>query len=185
MVSINFYYAKVDDSLSSDAALNLLAKIANTTPKHVEQLTLPLLFSSLPDAAPPRTADAERNKNWRVLGHLTRLCLQAALFETLVIRLSAKLDLLVAALASTDDAEINVAYIHAILHTLAQVLSKKVERKDPDVSKYVDRLLPHLFRHFIASATASEDGEAVLGDVRLVKVAADIITQVLQTANAQ
>lgn len=111
--------------------------------------------------------------------------MQPALFETLVIRLSTKVDLVVSSTVETSDAEPGVAYIHAILHTLANVITKKVAKSDPDVPKYVDRLLPHLFNHFISSACTDGGGSNAIDDARLINVVAEIVTQVLQTASAQ
>lgn len=88
-------------------------------------------------------------------------------------------------LCENEDAEVGVAYVHAMLHTLAQVVSKKVEKKDPDVPKYVDRLLPHLLGLFISSVTTDGNQRGVADDARVIGVAAEIITFILQTATAQ
>ncbi|THH00606.1 hypothetical protein EW026_g1943 [Hermanssonia centrifuga] len=51
----------------SDAIINLLTNISSSAPRHVSQTTLPLLFNSLPDRAPPREAEPDRLKYWRTL----------------------------------------------------------------------------------------------------------------------
>ena len=88
-------------STSSDVSLDLLCTISSVAPSHVSDNTLPLLFSALPDRAPPRDAEAERIRYWRTLASLKKLCTQPDLFETLVVRLSTKLDLLCSPSAQT------------------------------------------------------------------------------------
>ncbi|KIP04531.1 hypothetical protein PHLGIDRAFT_191607 [Phlebiopsis gigantea 11061_1 CR5-6] len=173
----------------SDAILSLLASVSAIAPRHVSETTLPLLFTSLPDIAPPRTAESERLKYWTTLSFLKRLCIQPDLFEMLVIRLSTKLDLICVPSGTTlqdvPDPEPVAAYAHSILRTLADAVAKKVELDHPDVPKYVDRLLPCLFNLHMYSALVSNGDYLVATDPRLVSVSAEIVTLVLQTAAAQ
>ncbi|KAF9221464.1 ARM repeat-containing protein [Gyrodon lividus] len=179
--------------------LSLLSSIATTAPHHLVTQTLPPLFAALPDCPPPRDALSERAAYWRALCALSTLCVQPTLFETLVVRLTAKLDLLClpspsvsaaqgvssTALAEIEEAESTAAYAHAILAALANTLSTKVFKPepDPDVPKYVDRLLPHLFRLFLAAAITS--GQCVLSGARLLHVGARIVTLVVQTLSIE
>jgi len=169
----------------SDSILHLLTTITSIAPRHVAEQTLPLLFKSLPDAAPPRTAAGERGKCWRTLSALQTLCVQSELFENLVIRLTTKLDLI--CLPSTwqptaaSDIELDAAYAHAVLKTLSQTLAVKVQRKDPDVVKYIDRLVPHIFNLFISSTFLSNERPVMTTDPRLLQVAGEIITLVVQS----
>lgn len=107
----------------------------------------------------------------------------------LVVRLSTKLDLICVPgskiAEDTDDYEPTAAYAHSILRTLADAVAKKVELNHPDVSKYVDRLLPRLFNLHIYSALVSDGDYLVATDPRLISVSAEIISLVLQTASAQ
>ncbi|TFY64928.1 hypothetical protein EVJ58_g2311 [Rhodofomes roseus] len=174
----------------SDSALDLLTTISASAPRHVSETTLPLLFSSLPDRAPPRDAQSERLKYWRTLASLTRLCKQPDLFETLVVRLLTKLDLICVPPPTTADAagmdtEPSAAYAHSILRTIVDVLSAKVELGHADVIKYIDRLVPRLYHLFIYSALMSNGTYLVATDPRLVSVASQIITLVVQTLSAQ
>ena len=157
-------------------------------PSHVSDNTLPLLFTSLPDRAPPRDAEADRIKYWRTLASLKKLCTQPDLFETLVVRLSTKLDLLCVPSGSetsaTEDLEPAAAYAHSILKTLADVLATKIELGHTDVVKYVDRLVPRLYNLFVYSALEAETREVVATDPRLLAVAAQIVTLVTQTLSA-
>ncbi|KAI0352164.1 ARM repeat-containing protein [Trametes cingulata] len=180
-----------EESEISDAALDLLSTISAFAPAHVSGNTLPLLFASLPDRAPPREAEAERIRYWRTLAYLKKLCTQPDLFETLVVRLSTKLDLLCVPAASTDDQSSNetdlepaAAYAHSILKTLADVLSAKIDLGHADVVKYIDRLVPRLYNLFIYSALLAEDTPMVATDPRLLAVTAQIITLVTQTLSA-
>lgn len=171
----------------SDDALDFLIAIAEQNPKPIEETTLPLLFSSLPDRAPPRAAHAERAKYWRILRWLTKLCLPAPLFETLVVRLSTKLDIICAPLSGVEDPdpEPRAAYAHSILKTLVKVLDIKIVAKHPDVSKYIDRLLPRLFNLFIYLATSEKERGRIDADPRLLDVAGQIITLIVQSVPAE
>lgn len=166
-----------------------MTAVSSTAPRHVSETTLPLLFSALPDQAPPRSAEAERLKYWTTLAFLKRLCTQAALFEMLDVRLLAKLDLICRPRSETAsepvDHEPTAAYAHSVLRTLADALAKKVELGHPDVPKYVDHLLPKLYNLHIYSALVSDGDYLVATDPRLVSVSAEIISLVLQTASAE
>lgn len=162
--------------------LDLLTCISAATPKYVQELTLPILFRSLPDDAPGRTAEKERVRTWQVLAALKTLCLQQALFETLVIRLLAKLDLVCLA-TDAQDREARAAYTHSMLHTLFVALDVKAKRGDADVAKYAERLLPQLFNLFIGAALEVEGSAAT--EPRLIGVAARITTLVVQTVSEE
>lgn len=168
----------------STDALALLSAIAGIAPHHLSSQTLPTLFSFLPDVTPSRDATAQRAFYWRALSSLSALCVQPQLFEILVIRLIAKLDLL-CAISPTRiiDQESTSAYAHAILTALANTLDVKVSSKDVDVPKYAEQLLPHMFRLYLDAALASSEVVAVAADLRLLQVGARIIRLVSQTLN--
>ncbi|TRM60732.1 RNAPII transcription regulator C-terminal-domain-containing protein [Schizophyllum amplum] len=170
-----------EEDESGEEVLALLAKISENTPRHVEEQLLPVLFAALPDRAPGRDANTERVQVFRVLVALKALCRQPVLFGTLVSRLTTKLDLVCTAPVAADGIELAVAYAHALLRTLSQTLSAKIEAKHVDVAKYIDRLVPLLFNLFIFSALS---GLVVGTDARLVDVAGDIITMVVQALSA-
>ncbi|KAI0794485.1 ARM repeat-containing protein [Fomes fomentarius] len=185
-----------DETDISHASLDLLCTISSIAPSHVSGNTLPLLFASLPDRAPPREAEAERIKYWRTLASLKKLCTQPDLFETLVVRLSTKLDLLClpsatptpsdlepnkATAEAAEDLEPAAAYAHSLLKTLADVLQAKIELGHTDVAKYIDRLVPRLYNLFIYTGLHAETRVMVATDPRLLAVAAQIITLVTQT----
>ncbi|KXN92954.1 hypothetical protein AN958_08928, partial [Leucoagaricus sp. SymC.cos] len=189
---------ELDDA--SDAVLEVLSAVAKVNPRPVEAQTLPLLFSSLPDTPPARNDIPARVKILNVLSALETLCVDAQLFETLIIRLTTKLDLIcvpnVTSLpslsATEEEVELHAAYAHWILTTLAKTLKKKVDRDDPDVPKYIERLVSRLFNLFVFAALAvSEDrgGEekdewrkrvAVATDPRLIKKTGEIVALVVQ-----
>lgn len=172
----------------SDDALDLLKTISTIAPGHVSQNTLPLLFSLLPDEAPAREDATGREKYWNVLSSLSRLCEQAVLFETLVVRLSTKLDLLCSPnpSASRRDPEPTAAYAHSILNTLSGVLEKKVERGDADVPKYIDRLVLPLLNLFIGGAASKDDpSDLPVTDFRLILLVANTVNLVMQTLSAE
>lgn len=149
----------------------------------------------LPDQAPSRDAQSKRMEYWRALCALSKLCVQPTLFETLVIRLIAKLELLCSlpmspgistgGRARNEEAESSAAYAHALLLTLANTLSAKVTkaRPDPDLPKYVDQLLPHLFRLFLQAAVASEP--QIMEDQRLLRVGARIVKLMVEALSVE
>lgn len=69
--------------------------------------------------------------------------------------------------------------------TLANTLSAKVSKAppDPDVAKYVNQLLPHLFRFFLAAAVTSE--QSIFQDQRLLRVGARIIKLVVEALSIE
>ncbi|TFK74969.1 ARM repeat-containing protein [Pluteus cervinus] len=172
-----FIQASVDSAVSSrDEALELLGTISGSNHQHVSSQTLPILFSSLPDHPPPRDDSASRQKYWLSLQSLKKLCRHSELFETLVIRLTTKLDLIWPTTFESET-EPAAAYAHAILKTLGQTLSIKVEQRHPDVAKYVDRLLPRLFNLVLSTVLSTPDRRV---DQRILDVTAQIITLVVQ-----
>jgi DNA repair/transcription protein MET18/MMS19 len=169
-------------------ALDLLTAISAMAPTHVSSTTLPLLFSLLPDRAPSITDTVSREKCWGVLNSLSRLCAQPVLFETLIIRLSTKLDLLCDPHSPPPKADVEptAAYAHAILKTLVTVLDKKVSKGDADVAKYIDRLVPGLLVLFLSGAISAKEPSALpVTEPRLVVAAARIVNLVVQVLPAQ
>jgi DNA repair/transcription protein MET18/MMS19 len=164
--------------------------IGDCAPHHLAEQTLPLLFGYLPDRAPLREATSERERCWLTLSALRSLCVLPELFENMVIRLISKLDLI--SFPSPEqlpvvsaDLEPTAAYAHMILKTLAQTLTIKVKKKHVDVPKNIDRLVPSLFNIFISSAFLSDEREMIAIEPRLIQVAGDIITLVVQTLPLQ
>ncbi|KAF8517882.1 ARM repeat-containing protein [Hysterangium stoloniferum] len=183
LVAANY---SVDDDVRM-TALDVLSSVSLVAPKHIEETTLPLLFGTLPDSAPSRDAYAEHAQYRRVLSSLTSLCTTPAFFETLVVRLSTKLDLICTApLSPIVDREANAAYVHAILSSLSKVLSRKVELGHSDIPKYLDRLVPRLYGLFIDAALSSDKGnETVAIHPRLIHIGSRVIQQIIQTASAE
>lgn len=147
-------------------------------------MTLPLLFSSLPDQAPARD-DVEGREKYRMgLSALSRLCAQPNLFETLVVRLSVRLSLLYAPATVPEDTEPSAAYAHALLSTIADVLARKVENGDVDVSKYLDRLVPRLFNLALYGVAVNTENTGV-ADPRVIDAISRLINLVTQSLSAQ
>ena len=136
------------------------------------------MFIALPDEAPPRDSPIEISKYRRVLQLLARLCIQPTLFETLVIRLSAKLDILFSRACNTEDTEPIAAYAHSLLQTLSRVLAAKVKENHVDIPKYLELLVIHLYNLFISSALKNPDGIAT--DERLLVVAGKVVSFVVR-----
>ncbi|KAF8074920.1 Dos2-interacting transcription regulator of RNA-Pol-II-domain-containing protein [Lyophyllum atratum] len=175
-----------NDDFSDSAILGILNTISKTSPQHIQEQTLPMLFSCLPDRSPSRDAATERMKCWRTLLALRTLCVHPQLFEILVVRLTTKVDLICVPSTKrhvTEDIEPDAAYAHSLLKTIADTLSAKVDANHPDVAKYIERLVPGLYNLFIFSALQSEQG-MVATDHRLVRTAGEIITLVTQCVPA-
>jgi len=151
--------------------------------RHVTDGTLPLLFIALPDEAPSRDSPIEISKYRRVLQLLARLCVQPTLFETLVIRLSAKVDILFSCAGDVGDMEPVAAYAHSLLQTLSGVLAVKVKENHADIPKYLDLLIIPLYSLFVSSALKRPDGIAI--NERLLVVAGKVISFVIRVLPAR
>jgi DNA repair/transcription protein MET18/MMS19 len=75
--------------------------------------------------------------------------------------------------------------MHALLHTLADVLGAKVKGADPDVAKHVNKLVPHLYGLFIISVLDEQTANVLAPEARLVEIASTIIAFVVQTTPAE
>jgi len=144
---------------------------------------LPLLFIALPDEAPTRDSPIEISKYRRVLQLLERLCAQPTLFETLVIRLSAKLDILFSRASEVEDVEPVTAYAHSLLQTLSRVLAVKVKENHLDIPKYLVLLVIPLYNLFVSSALRKPDGIAT--NERLLVVAGKVVAFVVRVLPAR
>ena len=151
--------------------------------RHITDGTLPLLFIALPDEAPPRDSPTEISKYRRVLQLLTKLCVQPPLFETLVIRLSAKLDILFARAGNTEDTEPIAAYAHSLIQTLSRVLALKIKENHADIPKYLDLLIIPLYNLFVSSALKKPDGVAT--NERLLVAAGKVVSFVVRVLPAR
>jgi DNA repair/transcription protein MET18/MMS19 len=157
--------------------LNAISVVA---PKVVEETTLPMLFASLPDHAPPRDADEERAKYWATLSALAALCESPILFEVLVIRLSTKLEVICG--STPNDRECAAAYVHALLKTLSNVLARKVEAGHVDLPKYLERLLPTLLVLAVKAAITPTPDQEVATHPRIFPTASAIFSMVVRSA---
>lgn len=167
----------------SDALIQLLTAVSTASARHATDGTLPLLFIALPDEAPSRDSPIEISKYRRVLQLLARLCVQPALFETLVIRLSAKLNILFSRSGDVGDTEPVAAYAHSLLQTLSRVLAVKVKENHLDIPKYLDLLIVPLYNIFVSSALQRPDGIAT--NERLLVVAGKVISLVIRELPAR
>lgn len=162
---------------NSSAVLEGLKTIAGVHPDGVEGVTLPLLFHTLPEAAPAQDDVDGRDAYRSILAALTDLCTLPALFETLVVRVSTKLDLLssTAASAHSHAREPTVAYAWDLLNTLQKVINIKLEAKHVDLPKYYSQVMPRLFGMAAAAAAPRDDTVIPLfRDRRLISIVAVI-----------
>jgi DNA repair/transcription protein MET18/MMS19 len=164
--------------------LKVLLAISQITTKPVEETSLPLLFLSLPDIAPSRDALQEHSIYRRALNSLTTLCGQPALFDTLVVRLCSKLDMLCSPIRHPLDDEADAAYAHAILLALKDVLLVKIRDAHADIPKYIDQLAVPLYWIFIRAAVSSA-APLASSDSRVVSIAAKIVTMIVRSLSAE
>lgn len=185
-----------------------MAAISKIAPKALEEITLPLLFSKLPDKPPTLEGEEDRIRYRRILSSLSVLCVQPPLFEILVVRITAKLDLLCTAgqdavpadaLVSpgTDGAvedtsmvdqttrECEAVYAFALLSCLLNVLRTKQDLGHLDIPKYIDELVPRLFTIFVLAALSRKSEQEIASDPRLVVVASRVVETVVQTLSVE
>ncbi|GJJ11517.1 hypothetical protein Clacol_005750 [Clathrus columnatus] len=172
--------------ISSDhrsSALGVLASVSQFAPKIIEDTTLPLLFSSLPDTAPPRESTLEHTRYRQILNNLVSLCTPPQLFETFIIRLSTKLDLIFSQ-KQVADIEANAAYAHYVLLSVSKALAKKNQMGHLDIPKYVDQLIPRIYKLFIQEKQNGTDS-SISDYSQLVGIAGKVIEQVIQTVSIE
>lgn len=165
----------IDDILINDDSPEIkpvvikgLTAISKVHPTIVETITLPLLFHNLPDQAPLLTETEARRKYRGILHSLAKLCVQPGLFETLVIRVTNKLDTLAGSPLSPrsnrdpdgphdqdgtiDVRECTVAYAWDLLDCLSAVVDSKIREKHADVIKQFDQIVPRVYGLSVAAA---------------------------------
>lgn len=180
-----------------DAALDAVVLVAASHPALVERLVLPGLFAALPAGAPSSLsssshgAEADRDAYRRALEALAALAVcHPALFELVAVRLSARLEALVALPADSDggsasEGQAAALYAHHVLTTLRAVLGDKVRRGDADVPRYVERFVPGLLGMFLLPTTLEGRGKTVAEDVRLLVDAGRVVNLVLQRVDVE
>lgn len=157
-----------------------LTTISSSHSALIESVTLPLLFHYLPDAAPPLAETTSRDKYRSILKSLSELCVLPSLFETLVIRINSKLDLLASSpLPRSQEGNLDesrecaIAYIYDLINTLSIVIDRKLAEKHQDVIKYFDQIIPRLYTLVVSAAVPRVgDIEPVFRDRRVLGVVA-------------
>lgn len=165
--------SKMSLSDNRSAVVKGLTSVSKVYPDVVESTTLPLLFHHLPDNAPAIDDTTARDQYRSILKSLSELCVQPALFETLVVRITTKLDLFTSPSEAPNDVdqtdaeynECQVAYAHDLLSTLSATIDVKIEQKHVDVVKHFDRIIPRLYTLVVSAA--GTDG-ALFRDKRLL-----------------
>lgn len=115
---------------------------------------------------------AGRDKYRKILATLTNLGELAALFETLFVRVIAKVDALATSSLSTEQREPTIAYVWDLLHAILKTIDKKVAKKHADLPRYFGQLSPRLSQLVIAAALG--DGDSIFRDRRLLTLVARI-----------
>ncbi len=175
-------------------AIQALSAISLLVSKPMEESTLPMLFGKLPDSAPALDQVESRFQYLQILESLSELCVSPSLFETLVVRVLSKLDLLCEDVEKMkvdgkDDSDIqhecDVAYAFALLNCLLTTLRKKVVAKHLDVSKYFDQVVPRLFSLSLNGAKLEGAGPSIAADVRIISACAAVVEILTQTSGAE
>ncbi|WWC65616.1 uncharacterized protein I303_108236 [Kwoniella dejecticola CBS 10117] len=187
----------LDDILINDEdpeirleVVKALTTFSSTHPTIIESLTLPLLFHNLPESAPTSEDHISRDKYRSILSSLQELCVQTALFQTLVIRMTTKLDLLsstkdsdvnMGKTSNFDDRECSIAYSWDLLHTLQGVINTKIKEKHGDLIRYFDQLVPRLISLVVADIAKG----GIYRDRRLIGLIAKIIENLVWELSAE
>ncbi|TXT13309.1 hypothetical protein VHUM_00676 [Vanrija humicola] len=176
----------MDDLLLNDrdeeiqrAVLDGLKTIAEKHADVVQSVTLPLLFHALPEQAPAESDYDGREKYRAILSSLAELCVLPSLFETLVVRIITKLDLLsspgAGAEPTASERETTAAYAWDLLNTLRVVLDQKLAAKHADVARHYSQIVPRLFGLVVSAALPRTDSaDPLFRDHRLLVVVASI-----------
>lgn len=136
-----------------------------------------------------------REKYRSILSSLRELCVAPALFQTLVIRITTKLDLLSSSTPASggdeemgefDMRECNIAYSWDLLNTQQSVVDKKIREKHQDLIRYFDQIVPRLFT-LVVSASSPKLGESVplFRDRRLVGIIAKLVESLVWELNVE
>ncbi len=173
------------NGLSRPKILELLTELSKFSSELVQETTLPTLFAALPDSAPPKHELSEHVRYRGILASLGTLCTPPPLFETLVIRMTSKLDLLCRPHPIDVDLENSAAYAYAILSTLSDVTVRKVENKHNDLAKYGERLVLPLYGIFLETSVSPADVHSVTSNSRVLLMAAKLINLITRTLNRE
>lgn len=163
-------------------ALDALNSLAQLHPSDIEEITLPPLIQLLPDT-PPRREDSAAISEYKVaLAALATLCVSPALFDTFLIRVLSRVELL-SSTPSEQSAEATsqaVLYAHHLLTTLRVVVEKKVKAGHRDIASCASRVLHRLFGLFISRNLEASSGHTVAASTKLIGDAGRIITLLVQ-----
>lgn len=113
-----------------------------------------------------------RDKYRKILATLTNLGELAALFETLFVRVIAKVDALASEPLVAEQREPTVAYVWDLLNTLLKTVDRKVSKKHADVPRFFSQLAPRLNQSVVLAALGEDD--SVFRDRRLLVLVARI-----------
>ncbi|CAO1628141.1 unnamed protein product [Sympodiomycopsis kandeliae] len=171
------------------AALDGLRDIARVNPQVLEDTTLPLLFSRLPDRMPAEDAEGtSKGVVRRSLGALARLCVQDELFEMLVERLFTKLQSTCAASStSAAEKEANVGYFRGLLVTILTVLEEKIAKGDKlDVIVGQGIAIPLRLFSLVLSSTGGDTAESsVSTDEKVIRDVGRLMTVVVRLLDVE
>jgi DNA repair/transcription protein MET18/MMS19 len=189
---LDFYVPSDPGVAYRKSALEGLVSISKLTSKPIEEITLPLLFGKLPDAAPVLDDESQRLEYKQILSSVSVLCTLPGLLEMMILRILARLETLasiedtttVTEAETSDDTsvrrECNAAYAYSLLRSLLSTIRRKVQDGHRDVAKHFDTLVPRLFDFFVGGAT-SNASNSIKTDVRLLSAAASIIETITST----
>lgn len=110
------------------------------------------------------------------------MCTPPSLYETFIIRLSTKLEFIFSQ-KDVSDVEANAAYAHYVLLSISKSLSTKAQLGHVDIPKYMDRLLPRIYKLFIEG----QEGVAlaISNYPRVVQTSGKVIKQVIETVSLE
>lgn len=172
----------------AEEALQGLGELALLYRKEVEDNALPSISSLLPDNAPPQHDTAARDAYKLALACLTSLATVQPLFETILIRLLARLGTSLASKDGASEAQhgLDALYAHHLLTTLHIVLERKVASGHHDVAGQAENICSRLYGFFIPPALDGSGGKAEPAlEQRVIESAGKVMMLLVQQLDKQ
>jgi DNA repair/transcription protein MET18/MMS19 len=165
--------------------LALLQFISNSSPRIIEDTTLPSFFALLPDHAPSKDKDDDAYVRCvHALTCLGGLCVHPDLFSILLIRLFTKVELLMGTdYQDQQTVEDAIGYAHALLKTLYSTIFIKYNAGDSDLPKYIERFVPRVYFLFFNATQDILAARPVSRNQIIVADAAEIVTLIVASLN--
>ncbi|KAL4989806.1 RNAPII transcription regulator C-terminal-domain-containing protein [Aspergillus falconensis] len=146
------------DDLKKEA-IAALAEISKHHPRLIMDITFPAFVATLPDSD-----EGTDTSYLPTLETLAQICVEKAIFETLVRRLLTKLSLLL-----QKEHSGSVAYPRAILLTIFYVMNRRRLEEDPGLEMYYDKIVVAMCQNAAATLSGKAKNNT-LGDPTVLDI---------------